>query len=62
MHYTVKFAHQDNTKPDLHGWGTMEITTDLPITTEEQKLEVARSIGRAKSFTSVAVLEIIERR
>lgn len=58
--YKISFAHQDDTKEDMHGFGTVDITTDLPITTDEQRLEVARTIGLTHDFTQVAILSIEE--
>lgn len=56
--YKVTFAHEDDTQEDAYGWGTADITTDVPVETDEQLKEVARSIGVLKGFTKVGIIKI----
>ena len=65
--YRVEFAHVNDNIPEgeplRQGTGTVEIETDLPVETQEEKDEVAKSlarkIGETRTVTAVAVLAII---
>lgn len=59
--YRVTFAHDNDRQENediRHGWGTVEIVTDRPVESDEQRLEVARSIGNTYGFTKVGVMSI----
>lgn len=61
--YKVKFAHMDDSLPDTElqaGWGEVEITTDVPVETDEQLKEICRTIGYEKGFSRVALTSIHE--
>lgn len=65
--YRIEFAHEDENAHEAirHGKGSIEITTDLPIesddvTTYKQRThEVARSIGHQLGKTKIAILSIV---
>lgn len=58
--YKVSFGHENENATDdsvRHGSGSVEITTDHKIKNQEDQKEVARSIGLAYGFTTVAITE-----
>jgi hypothetical protein len=66
--YRVQYAHVNEDTEDVpggihHGTGTIEITTDQMIETQEHKDDVAAAIGRALSkthnVTGVAIQAIV---
>ncbi len=58
--YKVTYAHVDEEQENTFGWGVAEIDTDVVPETDEQLLEIARSIGIKNSFTKVGILELTE--
>lgn len=61
--YLVRFAHEDETQEDeakRHGAGQIEITTDHLITTEADKMEIARFIGKKNGYTKVGITHILQ--
>lgn len=65
MHiYRVYYAHENVNEPDetqKHGYAMQELEVDHEITTEEEVMEIARSIGREHGYTSVGVIKIEQR-
>lgn len=65
--YRVEFAHEDENAHEAvrHGKGSMEISTDLPIesddstTYKQRTYEVARAIGQELGKTKIAILSIV---
>lgn len=66
--YTVNYAHVNDDAEDIeggvhHGTGSMEITTDTEVVTQEHKNEVARIVGRAlhekHNVTALAIQSIV---
>lgn len=65
--YRIEFAHEDENADESirHGKGTIEISTDLPIesdddtTYKQRTYEVARSIGQQLGKTKIAILSVI---
>lgn len=65
--YRIEFAHEDENADESirHGKGTIEISTDLPIesdddtTYKQRTYEVARTIGQQLGKTKLAILSII---
>lgn len=66
--YRVEFAHLNEAAEDVsggihHGMGTIEIATEVPIETQQQKDDVATVIGRKlhkeHNITDVAIQSII---
>lgn len=65
--YRIEFAHEDENANEAirHGKGSIEITTDLPIesdddtTYKQRTYEVARTIGQQLGKTKIAILSIV---
>lgn len=65
--YRIEFAHEDEHADESlrHGKGTIEITTDLPIesddeiTYKQRTFEVARSIGKQLGKSKIAILSVV---
>ena len=61
--YRVNFGHEDDTKSEesgiRYGTGTIVVETPRPIETDDDKYEVARSIGQYLGKTTVAIQTII---
>lgn len=56
--YEIIFAHENDNAVDSsvrHGSGSMNVTVDHPIETQEDLKEVARTIGLTKGFTAVGI-------
>lgn len=60
--YIAKYAHEtDGAAEGLeHGLGSATITTDRPVTTSQQKTDIAREIGMSNGFTKVVVLTLAD--
>lgn len=59
--YRITFAHVDDKATDdtlKSGTGTVDIITDVPIETDEQRKEVAKQIGLAYKKTQIAITKI----
>jgi hypothetical protein len=66
--YRVNYAHINEDAEDIvggvhHGQGTVEITTDKPVETQQQKDDVAKVVGRMlyekHAVTEIAIQAII---
>lgn len=59
--YSVQYAFS-NDDPDVKekkfGYAKTEINTDVPVETEEQRIEIARYLGNQGGYTSVGVMNI----
>lgn len=59
--YSVQYAFSSD-GPDVvdkkYGYAKTEINTDLPIETEEHRIEIARFLGQKGGYTSVGVMDI----
>lgn len=59
--YTVQYAFTNDDaelKDKKFGYAKTQINTDLPIETEEHRIEVARFIGRERGYTSVGIMDV----
>lgn len=62
--YLVKFAHEDDSKPadseERHGAGQIEIEVDHLVESQEDLIEIARTIGKKNNYTKVGIVNIVQ--
>ena len=59
--YTVQYAFTNDTaetKDKQFGYSKTQINTDLPIETEEHRIEIARFLGQKGGYTAVGIMDI----
>jgi hypothetical protein len=59
--YTVQYAFTNDdadVKNKKFGYAKTQVNTDLPVETEEQRIEIARYLGTKGGFTSVGIMDI----
>lgn len=59
--YTVQYAFSNDNadaKDKKFGYAKTQINTDLPVETEEHRIEIARYLGQQGGYTSVGIMDI----
>jgi hypothetical protein len=59
--YTVQYAFSNDdadVKEKKFGYGKTQINTDLPVETEEHRIEIGRFLGQKHGYTAVGIMDV----
>ena len=59
--YTVQYAFtndETDANEKRYGYGKTQINTDLPVETEEHRIEIGRFLGKMHGYTSVGIMDV----